>query len=504
MDTQPEIDIIPDAEIQEFDLAEEFLPPEDVEVAEDVAIEAFDVPDEALSDLEFEEETLCACENDKDCDDGKFCTRDICSNCECKHEDKDCNDGFDCTIDACDEEFGGCVHVVVSNPPCIVCDDDADCVDEDSCTQNKCVPCPIEIFGNDCPGENICYKNVCAECDDKNKCTIDLCDAEGNVTNTPVVCDDQDPCTIDACDPQNVECKFSPIVAEGQKCIPCYEKGDPACNELEFTNPCIEAFCDLKTNVCSSVDINCEDGDGCTYDYCSIDQKGCVHEYDPFICPEVVNCTQENQDEVCDDGDLCTEDLCVDGEIAKYCTHKPISCDDNNPLTFDNCYPSIGCENVLPPPCTTILECEDNNLCTDEFCDTLAQTCVYTGVACVDYFEGTTIENFCTKDYCEKDKGCVYEPIENCLIAQVPCSAGNECPSSVMGKCASVECLNPGTEDSYCQYKPVDCDDQDPCTIDACDKQKGCWHNDIVPCFEQKCQDDLMCKPDGDICTLDK
>ena len=80
-----------------------------------------------------------------------------------------------------------------------------------------------------------------AQCDDQNPCTADVCGVGGNCINTPSegkACDDDDQCTTgDAC------------TAEG---------------------------------LCAGVDeVECDDGDICTDDYCDLD-TGCVNA--PLDC----------------------------------------------------------------------------------------------------------------------------------------------------------------------------------------------------------------------------
>jgi hypothetical protein len=47
--------------------------------------------------------------------------------------------------------------------------------------------------------------------------------------------------------------------------------------------------------------------------------------------------------------------------------------------------------------------------------------------------------------------------------------------------------------------EPLDCDDGDPCTVDACDPVLGCVHTEIAGC----CRADADCD-DNDACTVDR
>lgn len=124
----------------------------------------------------------------KGCDDGDVCTMDGCTpltgectftplNCEdgdsctvgscnpstgmCEFEPVTCDDGVDCTVDTCDPDSGTCVHAIASCPDCV---DDADCNDDNICTQDGCV-------------EGYCI-NSSVDCDDGDCLTEDSCDLD--------------------------------------------------------------------------------------------------------------------------------------------------------------------------------------------------------------------------------------------------------------------------------------------------------------------------------------
>jgi hypothetical protein len=119
---------------------------------------------------------------------------------------------------------------------------------------------------------------------------------------------------------------------------------------------------------CTTVPVNCDDGNACTTDTCDVAQGGCVH-------------TDVN----CDDGDACTTDSC---DPATGCVHTPISCDDGNACTEDSCDPAVGCVH-------TPIKCDDGDPCTEDRCDP-ASGCVFTQLICP---EGT----FCAEGLCQCD-----------------------------------------------------------------------------------------------------
>ena len=166
----------------------------------------------------------------------------------------------------------------------------------------------------------------------------------------------------------------------------------------------------------------------------------------------------------CDDGDACTEnDQCIDG----VCTGRLIGCDDFNPCTDDDCDPDTGCVNTPndlnscddSDPCNgdesckggicqagTPLDCDDNNLCTNDDCEPVAG-CVNIRIDCDD-------NDACTEDSCDSDFGCV--------------------------------------------STPIDCNDEDACTEDGCDSDTGCTHQDI------ECPKGQLCEPASGECVEDQ
>src|SRR5262249_35037311 len=102
---------------------------------------------------------------------------------------------------------------------------------------------------------------------------------------------------------------------------------------------------------------------------------------------------------------------------------------------------------------------EDGDLCTS------GDTC--SGGTCMP---GTMTEcddqNPCTDDGCDPQIGCSH------TNNAAPCDDGDACTSG--DACSAGACV-PGATKS--------CDDQNPCTDDACDPQTGCTHvNNTAPC----------------------
>ncbi len=122
-----------------------------------------------------------------DCDDGDFCTVDVCVNaigCVSEPAPAQCDDGNGCTADTCDA-VDGCDHVVVQDGT--GCEDGDPCTEGDTCKVGQCETGPDE-----------------ADCDDANPCTTDACLALTGCVHTPLadgtVCDDGNEATVsDVC-----------------------------------------------------------------------------------------------------------------------------------------------------------------------------------------------------------------------------------------------------------------------------------------------------------------
>ena len=129
------------------------------------------------------------------------------------------------------------------------------------------------------------------------------------------------------------------------------------------------------------------------------------------------------------------------------------SCSDPNPCITGSCNLALGCEyadNSDP--------CEDGDLCTiGDVCS--AGVCTPGGAATCDD------ANPCTDDSCDSGIGCVFAPNTAACDDGDLCSDGDVCAGGV---------CTPGG--------PLDCDDGDPCTAEACDQIEGCSHTPIFGC----------------------
>ncbi|MBP46334.1 MAG: hypothetical protein CMH53_00120 [Myxococcales bacterium] len=254
------------------------------------------------------------------------------------------------------------------------------------------------------------------------------------------------------------------------------------CTKNDF---CKDGKCQGGTND------GCDDGKQCTLDSCD-DKTG--------------KCSWSAKTGKCEDGDLCTTgDECKAGKCA---TGKAVDCDDKNVCTTDSCDLKTGkCayKNVNAP-------CSDGNACTSpDAC--VSGKCLGAKKECSD-------GDPCTTDSCDKVKGCVFTKIAGCKGCKTdaecddsdPCT-DNSCDANT-GKCAAKNNTAPCDNNDPCTFgdkcdgkgkcvtgKGNACDDDNPCTVDSCDKAKGCINTNAKD--GAKCDDGKACTT-GDGCKAGK
>jgi MYXO-CTERM domain-containing protein len=196
-------------------------------------------------------------------------------------------------------------------------------------------------------------------------------------------------------------------------------------------------------------------------------------------------------DTLCADGDPCNgEETCQGGTCAE---GTPPTCEDNNPCTLDQCSLRYGCRNYPLPDGTA---CDNGTQCDGwESCQ---------GGTCVPDPSPPVCEdgNPCTHDVCLPESGCS----RTRLPEGTPCADADPCNGEEV------------CQQGACQPGPaLDCDDGDPCTVDACSADAGCAHIvapdgtacGTAPCDSATCHGgqcgptDTRCD-DGDPCTTDR
>ena len=462
---------------------------------------------------------VCECKTGADCvkyEDGNLCNGSMkCVNFACVLDPNTivtCPPGSPCAPQQCTKSNGKCDAVLLKNGEV--------CSDSNVCT-----------VGDTCDGQGFCKPGLTVNCSDKNGCTKDDCvPAVGCVFSfaNGVPCNDGDGCTSpDSC--QDGACKPGTYLCECTADIDCITK-------VAAFDKCKGAWtCDPEYNLCKydqKFISPCKDDptNPCTVTECIPDTGKCADTLQP-------------DNSTCNDGQFCTLlDHCKNGK----CIGAPNPCDDKLPCTADKCDPKLGVAGCVSDPVVLDgITCEDGSACsTGDTCQ--AGSCVGKSVACDD-------KNPCTNDVCDKKQGCVYAP----MAKGAPCSDGNACTGdpgntganfaqdgcSGLGQCTGgdtkicasdqgcveIPCNSTATElpgiKLGCENKtyltgkpcndgdsctlgekcsiglcaegtPTQCDDNNACTNDGCDKLKGCVHAPVA----NACDDGDACTF-GDVCT---
>ncbi|MSP93206.1 MAG: N-acetylmuramoyl-L-alanine amidase [Myxococcales bacterium] len=252
-----------------------------------------------------------------------------------------------------------------------------------------------------------------ASCDDKNACTIDLCEAGKCVHSNAngIVCWDQDACTAgEKC--QNGACVGGSQVKDCNDNNACTNDG---CANSNCTHANNSAACD-DGNGCTAGDAcaggsckggaakNCNDGNPCTVDSCAA--GSCKN----------VGATN------CDDGKPCTDDSCQGGACAHVANAK--ACDDGNACTSGDKCAAGGCKSGVPKLC------DDANPCTQDACSFGACVSVPLQGKCDD------------GDACTQEDGCVAGA---CAGVALDCDDDVACTTDSCkgGKCQHVGATGP-------------------------------------------------------------
>jgi hypothetical protein len=384
---------------------------------------------------------IAPCGNSNACDGTETCVAGVCQ----PGTAPNCDDGNACTADGCSASLG-CTHTTIAG--CAACTSSAQCNDNNACTTDSCVgsSCQFQARangtscgdGNACNGAEVCQAGVCAagqalNCNDNNACTTDSCNASTGCVNA--VRGDGSACS------DGNACNGSETCQSGT----CAAGTPPTCND---NNPCTSDSCNAtsgctftnKANGSSCADGNqCNGGETCQAGACQ-----------PGTAPN------------CDDGKTCTADAC---DPAQGCTHAPVAsctgcttaseCNDDNPCTADACTGGT-CTNTVRADGTA---CSDNLFCT------VGETCV-AGVCGGGTANCQSQQTACKTATCdEARRACVTEPLPN----GTTCGTADSCtaaPTCQYGACTASAA--PG------------CDDQNPCTVDACDPAGGCTHTPVV------------------------
>ena len=357
------------------------------------------------------EEEVCDGQ-DNDCDDnidedGVCDTPDPC-------EQMDCDDGDVCTDDACVD--GECVYTQV--PLCCI-----PVVEKCNGVDDDCDGSTDEDFP-DFDGDLI------ANCFDKDDDNDGVPDLEDNCPHDATVdrSDNDGDGMGDSCDPDDDNdgipdeydnCRLVPNITQVNL------DGDPfgdACDAdldadgFENSVDCSPTDPDMNggaTEICDGVDNNC-DGN-VDEGYVDADSDGiadCIDIVDDLDDVEegVDNCPLvSNPDQLDSDGDgvgdACDPDDDNDGDLDGS------DCQPQDPSVYTG---ALELCNGTDNDCNGWADdadaddiCNDQNPCTEDFCDLESGLCAYEQVDCDD-------DDTCTVDECDPDSGCIHSLIPGC------------------------------------------------------------------------------------------
>lgn len=400
-----------------------------------------------------------------------------------------------CAVDATSTGEGGGETLGVS-VQALTCTKLTPCPPDDTCGDWTCpgigLECtvkPLDADGSRCQNKagatGICAGSSCCTtgCVRRNKLggyecrTGDEVAACGGAGTECQSCTISDKCAVGVCVPEKFVCDKEPI-PDGRACTDnsgiCF-KGE--CCTGCFANGVCQPGNDVKLCGVGGAEKceNCDDGNPCTEDICG--PKGCEH-------PAV------EAGKSCDnDSNMCNGTAKCEGTVCK--TSPAVVCNDGNPCTNDACAPATG-QCVYT---NNTANCSDGDVCT------LVDKC--SGGVCV----GTGMPNCndneaCTTDTCDKTLGCQHKPVAD----NTACDDGNAC--STGDKCVAGKC-------SFVAGK--DCNDNNPCTIDACAANVCGPVNEAngTPCVFDRCHVNSECQAgkcsegtlincdDGNPCTTD-
>ncbi|MBW1811263.1 MAG: hypothetical protein JRJ87_23940 [Deltaproteobacteria bacterium] len=457
---------------------------------------------------------------DLGCDDGLYCTDpDTCTGGICSGPARNCSGAGDqCNNGVCDDDLDVCEPDPVADGT--LCDDALFCTVTDICTAGVC-----DGAARDCSFlDDGCNNGICDDgddqceaspfsngtgCEDGEYCTVsDTCQAGVCTAGGGQDCSaETDQCNDGLCDEVGDTCYADPVV-NGTLC--------------DNADPCTEN--DVCTGgVCIGGPPTDVDSDGYVWDFCggndcddddeNINPGVFEAAYGEQMCDDTVDndcdlltdgddpgCQQCAQDSDCDDNNVCNgTDTCnLAGGTCQSGT--PLTCDDGNECTDNNCDPANGCE--YPP---NSLPCDDGLYCTvNSLCD--AGSCVGTGNPCTapcletcreatESCEPSTDGTQCIDgEWCTVDEVC-----ESGVCMTTPYDCTSEDDQCNLGIC--------NEEDDRCEKQPTNeglgCDDglycsrTDLCTEGTCevDEQRDCSQS--VECNYGVCDENL------DQCTLE-
>ena len=225
-----------------------------------------------------------------------------------------------------------------------------------------------------------CPCEITADCDDGNPCSGQVC-STGLCSYGPIA----------GCCTHDLECPFG-WMCEGDSCVQCGTAAECDDGDECTTDICtVDGLCEhLAIDGCCNVDADCDDGLFCTTDSCDPQTHACTHadSPDPQCCNVTADCKPE---------DPCTKYICyVNSKLnTQWCRYGPPElgcctldghCQDGDPCTLDSCQfldpesPKGTCiydtDPQKPNCCLSTAQCDDDDPATADVC--VANQCAHT------------------------------------------------------------------------------------------------------------------------------
>ena len=447
------------------------------------------------------------CTSAAQCNDNDPCTDDGCgADGKCTHvqNGKPCDDGDNCTTgDHCQagvcQGSGQCEDIVqdvadTSNPGDASTGDTGPAT---NCSQAEWDSMQNEAFitqASTC-GQGCLTNPNAAQCiSDCLKSAYNLSDTCGQCYTGLATCVSGKCLTECALGATSANCKNCAAKNCGNALSTCAGHPAPNCgedvdcndNSVCTTDSCVNMFC-VHTA------IPCDDGNACTADSCDL-ATGCTATAlpdsvtcdDGNVCTEGDNCgtgTCAGKTKDCNDGNPCTDDACDLAGACTYTAHEG-TCDDGNICTVGDTCVALACTGTASDA-----PCNDDNACTGDVCD-VTKGASGADVACSHGVISCEDGNACTSDSCDSGSGCANLP-----LSDTACDDSNG--ETVFDTCTAGTCV--GTVPDC--LIATDCDDENDCTLDACDQATYTCKHDLAPntciieggCYAAGAQGNTVC-----------
>ncbi|MFH0979027.1 MAG: putative Ig domain-containing protein, partial [Candidatus Woesearchaeota archaeon] len=443
------------------------------------------------------------CSVNADCDDQNPFTTDTClANCSCQHIPVPyCGDyiiqfGEQCEPPNnpnnvnCAESTSTCVNLTTGTRPAF-----GDCNGECACV-NK--PFTFACVKNSCGAQ--CSVN--ADCDDGNVHTTDSCLDNCSCQHIPIpYCGDNIVGSGETCELPNTNnnayCGQSTSACQGNKTgtRDAFGNCDAQCGCVpdQFVYSCVKDSCGAQCLTNS----DCDDQNPHTTDVCELGGCSCRYIPIPYCGDNIVGAGEQCELPNTNNNVFCSQSVstclnhstgsrdafgncdglcgcvpdnfvysCVKNSCGAQCSTNA-DCDDGNPHTTDSCLDNCLCQHIPIP------HCGDNIIQPGEQCE----------------LPGTTNNDFCPQcpEKCFGTKLGTRPEFGNCN-SECGCTETAYSFSCTEGECGA-ECAT-----------DEDCEDQNEWTMDTCDNECMCVHEQPSVCITDGQFGDgheFKCNPDG-------